>query len=191
MNLIKLTVSGVFLLFLTVACSTNPYRYVPATNQATDPKQAIYPLSDGSVRVQYAGIQDYEVQKDQPKIKVLHLRLLTSNSSSEGVWKVDTSQFFVAFSNGQRAQVLAANPANLEVRPGELRGTDLLFALPEGLKSAEDFGEFDFHWEVQGVHHNYAQTTAFDRVKIEQYVANSPYYPYYGGGMGVAWTRVY
>jgi hypothetical protein len=195
-------VKTVFWIFITAlllavigACSSDPYRYIPATNRATNPREAIYIVPSGTMRVQWAAIDDVKVQKDQPEVKTVHLRLIASNHSKNGDWTIDPSDFFVSFASGDQVRPLVTDPKILTVRPGELSAMDLFFPLPPSLKSSDDIREFDFHWNAQTADQKVVETTPFDRIKIEQYSAYSPYYwggpiyPSYSAGVGVAWGR--
>jgi hypothetical protein len=177
-----------------LACST-PQTYVPAERRATSTKgnEAIYnePPGNptGTVRIQYEGIDDYEVQKGK-KVRALHLHMVASNHATQGTWNIHPNDSFVSFPNGTRAQPVAANPPTLELQPGELRPMELYFPLPAGLKSEDDIREFDFHWQAKAVDQTVTETTPFDRVPVQQYIAYDPYwdagafypsYPYYPG----------
>jgi hypothetical protein len=182
------------LLAAIAACSSDPYRYVPATHRATNPREAIYIVPSGTMRVQWASIDDFKAAKDQPEVKVVHLRLIASNHSQNGDWTVDPSDFFVSFATGDQVRPVVTDPKTLTVRPGELSVMELFFPLPPSLKSSDDIREFDFHWNAQTADQKVAETTPFDRIKIVQY-SDSPYYwggpiyPSYSAGVGVAWGR--
>jgi hypothetical protein len=182
-------------------CASENYHYVPADHRASTSREAIYnepPDSPtGTMRVQFAGIGDYQAQKDAPKIKALHLKLIASNHATSGNWNLNGSDAFVSFPDGSRTPLLAATPPTLEVAPGGLLGMDLYFALPDKMKSADEIPQFDFHWQAVAVNHQVSETTAFDRIRIPRYYATSApywdswgYYPYgpsYEVGMGYGW----
>ena len=154
-------------------CATEDYRYVPADHRASSMKEAIYnePKNDpsGSVRIEYVG-----VEKSPDSI---HLKLVASNHSPSGVWRIDSSSFFVAFPDGVKSYVAKAEPTKLQIPSGALLGMDLYFPLPSDIKSESQVPEFDFHWSAQAIGKNVQETTAFDRVRIpKRYASVDPYW---------------
>ena len=169
---LKILLTAVSISTLSGACAYQQYRYVPTEHAATlstDHTEAVYQepaeKPSGSMRVQYAGIEDLVSGTDQSKVPALHLRLVASNSAESGNWNLSSRDTFVSFPDGVRAEAVISKPASLSVGPGELRGMDLYFTLPEKLNSSGKLPEFDFHWQVQAINQNIAETTGFDRVK--------------------------
>jgi hypothetical protein len=201
----KTSVTCIAAAFCAVACATESYHYVPADHRASTAREAIYneppDAPSGTVRVQFAGIGDYQARKNGPKTKALHLKLIASNNAQAGNWTLNGSDAFVSFPDGIRTSLLAATPSSLNVPPGGLLGMDLYFPLPEKTKSnsnsADEIAEFDFHWQAFVADRLISETTAFDRVRVPRYYASAApygdgwgYYPYgpsYEVGLGFGW----
>jgi hypothetical protein len=193
--------AGISLAFATIAaCSSDPNRYVPAEHRATKPQEAIYKEpSDkptGTIRIQAIGIEDVKhktAENKDSEIPALHLRMLVSNHAPTGNWVVDTQDISVSFVDGEQAKPIFSNPVKLIVRPGELLSTDVFVPLPKNVKSSDDLPAFDLRWKAQAGNQVVAESTPFDRVKIETYYANNypywggPYGPYYGSSIGFGW----
>jgi hypothetical protein len=142
----------------------------------------------GSIQITSYGVT--EVSQGDGRVRALHVREIVANDGDEAPWVVDSTHQLVAIAGEGQSRALYAN-SDVHTLPvvtlarHDRHVIDLYFPLPHNVRGDRDLPRFDVMWQVETGSRPVASRTTFDRVEVQERVAQAyvagPYLDYYAG----------
>jgi hypothetical protein len=175
-----------------VACAEEgAYIYRPVAHASTERLNGLvaaryavpHKLAQGQVLIASSGVSETLVEGAQ--VRVLFVRMVVANDSSDAAWVLDTRRQY-AILGGQKRTATFVNPykrpvPEILVARGEKVTVDFYYRLEAGGDTIETVPKFDLEWTVQTNADAVTQVTSFGRDFVEPTYADTYYGPgYYG-----------